>query len=660
MDLSINRHFLFWGILCCGLHVVRAQQAPATISLEQQLRSFHDIATLPGYRPNTIVAQVSSYDTTGGNNDGFNGKYSFVRKLNDSSLVLFDVKGPGAINRIWTPTPSSDTLDFYIDDNGKPAFSINYMDLFSNKVYPFILPLCGNELGGFYCYLPIPFKSSCRIICRAKETKFHQLQYTLFAAGTIVRPFSMMLNPAEKAAVEKIGKLWRKAGQTAKDFYTASSAILTSAKTVLLRPGETETIFNMEHGGRIVGITLDDAAMFEGLANAIDIRITWDGELSPAVYCPVADFFGYAFGKASMQALLLGTKANSNYAFFPMPFDRKAKIELLYRNPGYGKYPPVRINALITYSNQVRDVKNEGRFYSCWRSNLLPANSPAHVFLNARGRGHYVGSILQAQGLRPGMTYFFEGDDSTATDELFRIHGTGSEDYFNGGWYAFPDRWSGSLSLPLHGALDYSLPFCRTGGYRFYMNDKIPFENSIYFSIEHGPERNSIPVKYSSLAFYYADRAPGEIVIPTNELSHVYQADTMIMYPQLMKFVVWDNISVKGAWKYDTGGETFLFTATDESRIKVSLDELPDGRYTLFADITKDIAGCSFSLWQGQNQLTEWINTQDSTANRVEMLSMGQITIREFYRSLTIRFRTTTRAQGLSLSRLIFVRRDND
>ena len=52
------------------------------------------------------------------------------------------------------------------------------------------------------------------------------------------------------------------------------------------------------------------------------------------------------------------------------------------------------------------------------------------------------------------MTYFFEGDDSTAIDGEFRIHGTGSEDFFNGGWYAMMDRWDGKLSLPLHGALD--------------------------------------------------------------------------------------------------------------------------------------------------------------------------------------------------------------
>ena len=97
-----------------------------------------------------------------------------------------------------------------------------------------------------------------------------------------------------------------------------------------------------------------------------------------------------------MQALLLGTKADINYSYFPMPFDKKAKIELLYRKSAVGNQQPVRVTASISYNRQIRDIKNEGKFYSYWRSNNLPAGSPSHVFLNVKARGHYIGSILQA------------------------------------------------------------------------------------------------------------------------------------------------------------------------------------------------------------------------------------------------------------------------
>ena len=528
------------------------------ISLQEQLRLYYDISLLPQYCNNTIVAQTSTYDTTGGNNDGFNGTYSFIRKTSDSNLVIFDVKGAGVINRIWTPTPTVDTLDFYIDDTTHAAFSLKYSDLFSGKVFPFILPLCGNELGGNYCYLPIPFQTNCKIVCRAKQTQFHQIQYRLYPNGTTVQKFSTNLTKEEKASLQKISDLWSKEERTIKDFYPAENNVFTISKTIKLLPGETKTIFSSERGGRILAVVFDNAGIFEGLQKRVDIKITWDGEHTPAVYCPLADLFGYAFGKIAMQSLLIGTKAGKNYCRLPMPFDKSARIELIYRKSTSGVDKPIQVSATVSYSTKKRDIKNEGKLYTCWTSNKLPSCSPAHVFLNTKGKGHYVGSILQAQGMQPGMTYFFEGDDSTATDDTFRIHGTGSEDYFNGGWYAFPDRWSKRMSLPLHGALDYSLPFCRTGGYRFYMGDKISFEKDIYESIEHGPVNNNMPVDYTSLAFYYCDIPPQNFLNPSNELSLVYIPDTMIMYPQLMNFCIWDNISCKAAWRYNTGGESFI------------------------------------------------------------------------------------------------------
>ena len=89
------------------------------------------------------------------------------------------------------------------------------------------------------------------------------------------------------------------------------------------------------------------------------------------------------------------------------------------------------------------------------------------------------------------MTLFFEGDDSTYVDNKMRLHGTGSEDYYNGGWYALLDRWDRGNSLPIHGCLDYSLPMGRTGGYRFFLSDKMSYEKEIYHGMEHGEVNNN-------------------------------------------------------------------------------------------------------------------------------------------------------------------------
>ena len=45
--------------------------AQKTITAVDELKNFYNISDLPSYRSDTYSAQVSSYDTTGGNNDGF-------------------------------------------------------------------------------------------------------------------------------------------------------------------------------------------------------------------------------------------------------------------------------------------------------------------------------------------------------------------------------------------------------------------------------------------------------------------------------------------------------------------------------------------------------------------------------------------------------------
>src|SRR5262245_47330440 len=75
------------------------------------LQSLYRLDLLPTLRDSVHVGSVSSYDRTGGNDDGFSGKYSFVRK-EPEGLVLADLKGSGVIYRIWTPTPTDDIIEF--------------------------------------------------------------------------------------------------------------------------------------------------------------------------------------------------------------------------------------------------------------------------------------------------------------------------------------------------------------------------------------------------------------------------------------------------------------------------------------------------------------------------------------------------------------------
>jgi hypothetical protein len=626
-------------------------------TVESELRNLYDISTLPVYREGSTESQVSSWDRTGGNDDGFSGRFSFVKRNDDSSLVLFDVRGAGAINRIWTPTPTKDMLDFYIDDTLRPALSIQYDDLFSGKVFPFVPPLCGNQLGGYYCYFPVLFQKNCRIVARTKKMQFYQIQYRQYSEGSRVQPFNMQRLQQEMRSIRHISNLWNNNNRKIADFIPASGRnILTKNIKAKISPGEKKILFDRNQGGRILGIEFYIDETYPDFNTNLDLLIRWDNDKNPAVDCPVTDFYGYAFGKPAMESLLLGSKGNLRYCYIPMPFDHRAEILLHYRK-GDSLLTVLPVNCKIYYTNTRRDSTKEGRFYSAWNSNILLKGSGPHVFLNTAGKGHYVGTILQARGLYSGMTYFFEGDDSTATDGHFRMHGTGSEDYFNGGWYAFPDRWDGKKSLPLHGCLEYSLPFGRTGGYRFFLNDKVPFEKNIFHAIEHGPVQNDIPVAYTSLALYYCSTAPSQYILPNNKLTTVMVPDTLLIYPQLANLNLWGTVQVKNEWAYPTGGMSFLFTVNDESRIRILLEDIPPGNYGVFADFAKVPDGCSFSLWEREARISEWIPGDTASRQRVKELFLGNISIHSSRPTLTFQFRTDSIHNVFFLNRLKLINR---
>ena len=148
--MNINKKsfliFLF-AFLLAGMYVTAQNPYRWTDELELLKR----VDKLPEYRTGSYVEQFSSYDRTWGNDDGFAGTYSFLRKEGDK-LVIAEMEGPGVINRIWTPTPTDNMLYFYFDGEKEPGLKIKFSDLFSGKVYPFTKPVCGNEIGGFYCY----------------------------------------------------------------------------------------------------------------------------------------------------------------------------------------------------------------------------------------------------------------------------------------------------------------------------------------------------------------------------------------------------------------------------------------------------------------------------------------------------------------------------
>ena len=407
---------------------------------------------------------------------------------------------------------------------------------------------------------------------------FYQFQYREYNNNEQVKSFNpRKMKADEEKELNKLVKLWNYDNREAKSFY--GNNIKNVPSVFQLKPGQSFTIAEFKKGGRVLGIEFDPGSVFEGLHKQVDLKITWDDEKIPAVYAPVADLFGYAFGARSMRSLLMGVNyAGKAYCYIPMPFEKAAKLELVYRG-GISGSKPLDIHSVVYYTDEPRR-KEEGRFYVNWKREDPPLGKP-YAFLEGKGKGHYIGTVLHSQATDfITFTEFFEGDDLTVIDGEMTAHGTGSEDYFNGGWYAQPGGWVERLGTQLHGCLDYSLSLSRTGGYRFFISDKMPFNKSIFHSIEHGPVDNNREVDYIFAALYYAEAPVQQSMTPTNALTSVLIPDTYTFYSRLMDYLSYEKDISYQNWNSEFNGQ--------EGIMRINVTDLPAGNYKLFVHAVSD------------------------------------------------------------------------
>jgi hypothetical protein len=271
------------------------------------------------------------------------------------------------------------------------------------------------------------------------------------------------------------------------------------------------------------------------------LRAWWDGETSPSVEAPLGDFFGVGFGLrrtfVSLPLQMSPQDGRGMNCWFPMPFADGARFEI--ENQG------MRTRILyyyVDYERYDRLAPDLARFHAWWNRQPRTAGTAAargygpddyttiekrlagpwaepnltgasnYVILDARGRGQYVGCVLNVDVFERQLNdWYGEGDDMIWVDDELadgglrwppRLHGTGTEDYFD---TAFSPQQE--YCAPYHGLTVYSgTPEWPWGGknsmYRFHVEDPIRFERRVRVTIETG-HANALANDYSSLAYWY-------------------------------------------------------------------------------------------------------------------------------------------------------------
>lgn len=260
-----------------------------------------------------------------------------------------------------------------------------------------------------------------------------------------------------------------------------------------MAPGDSVVLLDVEGPGVVRRLWITVSSRDPHYLRRISLRMYWDEEAAPSVDVPLGDFFGNGFTKTHYTALPMGVSSGGFYCYLPMPFRKRARIVAL--NGTRDVVDAFYFNASV--ESGIDLPVPLATFHARWNRDPRTTSLRPHTILEAVGAGHLVGISMNAEGYDDSYG-FLEGDESFWVDGAFRGQGTGTEDYFNGGWY-FQD---GAFAAPYHGVVFMDPGRGRVAAYRWHLLDPVRFRDSIRVELEHG-HANQAVTDMATVAFWY-------------------------------------------------------------------------------------------------------------------------------------------------------------
>jgi hypothetical protein len=450
--------------------------------------------------PVGVSDMESTYDRRGGNADWWDVPQPLPGTTNLYEALRVD--GPGCIKRIWMTNILATEWLFFLDGEPDARLRISHRELFGmdDAAGRHLLQACVS--GGSHSYLPIPFAKSIRVVIRMPDYKeggrpYFHINYERYPSGWPVTSWTPAQGVSASDAMARVNAAWQSQQVAAE---AAAMVRGLSWSRVTIAPGQQATVFAETRGGLVtaLGVRPDfgrqNAVMRSLLLRSLVLECTWDGASQPSVQVPLGDFFCNGLHPRQFASLPMANIDGAYLCRLPMPFRRGARIVI--RNDG-----PVEAALDTAAEFSPGDPGDRLYLHAAFHAALGTA-SPLHV-MQTTGRGKYVGCYLTSLGMDGGWN-ILEGDECFYRDGGSEPvhHGTGVEDYFNGGWYYF-----GLCELPLHGLLEKAA--MRTAQYRFHLTDPVTFRKDLRMDWEVGGGPGTPANGYlSCVAYWYQDK-PG-------------------------------------------------------------------------------------------------------------------------------------------------------
>jgi hypothetical protein len=447
-----HRAILF-AFLLPGIIMISCQQQKKTITQTRGLAFAEDFINLPYLKTGIQTYQNSSTDPA---EDQFNDNFHWLYSDSDSNAVLADIEGPGSLYRIWSTGNSGDTnrIKIYIDGKESPVLDETFNDFHSSpplRDRPQVGSGAGDNYLAWWSYMPIPFQKSCKIVREGNFRPFYNITYHTYTDTTGVRSW----NGSED--VTRLEKLW---SNTENDPKPREGNITKAVKTTIA-PKQTFDVLNQEGAGYIASLKIANYPADKNFR----IRIYWDHENVPSVDAPVKWFFGSVDNGGDVKALGIGTVNGHGYCYFPMPFWKNAKIELVNMSDTVA----ADVDIEVQYNKNVYEESEAAYFHA--QANEVEKPGKKYSCLTTQGRGHVIGMAKRMP----------KGGHACEADEIFYIddrkfpdiYGTGEEDYANCAWWK--NKYN---SYPTHGHVGND---CY---YRIHYPDLIIYEKALDMQFE--------------------------------------------------------------------------------------------------------------------------------------------------------------------------------
>ncbi len=600
--------------------------------------TYRRLDLLPDLAGGSQTKQFSSFARNGSNDDGFVGRYSCLRT--DNGCVIAEDRGPGELQSIWFTRDEGNvaaTGNIRVVLDGVTVLDANLQRVVDGDFgAPFAWPLVTNAdqtSGGVTIKVPMPYRDSM-LVTTTNNPLFHHVGYREFADATGVTRF----DPADPAT--DVLTTLRAAGR--QDPKPAQPGATTVSTTVT--PNPTATLANLTGPAAITGIRIrvPDGAATEANLNALRLRATFDGRST--VDAPLGEFFGAGLGERDVRSLMFAMDPAPGgwySAWWMMPYASSAQVQLTKTGGGTVS----GIQAEITHAPNSR-----------WTRELAPGGGSGHFTTQSRtgpttqardwlvadqsGRGRFLGVTQVVRNAVAGGNErgYLEGDERVQVDGSLtpQVHGTGTEDYYESGWYFNRGEYSGVFT----GNTGHRV---RTGAcavecdsmYRLQLGDAVSYTTGLRFGIEHGAQ-NDMPVTESSTAFLYtkpqlASRTTDTIVVGDagSRAAHAYGESAAASQYALSSVYEGDDdhIGVTDQVRA-TGGAISFRVAVDAGNQGVRLRRTSD-QNTGYQSATVTVDGAAAGRWVQAlgNQTQRWLD-DDFTLPPALTAGKSSVTVR--------------------------------